>query len=208
VTGPTTPSLKDALRLVYVVTPEGVHDWKRLDGILSSGVTCLWLRLPEASGAELYRRARDLLERTRSHGASLVVGDRADVALAAGADGVQVGERSPPARKVRPWFPRWLGVSCHTEADLRRAQEAGADYAVLSPVFGVPQKGPPLGIPSFQRLRATVGIPVVALGGIDAENAPQAREAGADGVAVIRALRDVADPDAAARSLAGAMTAR
>lgn len=201
------PTLKDALRVVYVVEADAATDWMRLDALLGAGVTALWLRLPDATGYQVYRHAKDLLPRCRAFGAALIVGDRADVALAVGADGVQVGHRSPPARKVRPWFPRWLGVSCHTESDLVKAQESGADYAVLSPVFGVPKKGPPLGIPSFQRMRLKIGIPVVALGGIDIANVRPVREAGADGVAVVRALRDAEAPEAAVRILLGSMTA-
>jgi thiamine-phosphate pyrophosphorylase len=198
-------ALKDALRLVYVVGPGAIEDWRRLDAALGAGVTATWLRLPHASGAEVYRRAKDLLDRCRPFGVAVIVGDRADVALAVGAHGVQLGHRSPPARKVRPWFSRWLGVSCHSGSELRRAQEAGADYAVLSPLFGVPEKGAPLGVAAFQRLRVAVGIPVVALGGVDPQNAPQAREAGADGVAVIRAIRDAENAEAAVRMLRGAV---
>lgn len=200
--------LRDALRLVYIVDREAARDWHRLDTVLSSGATCLWLRAPGATGAELYRAARDLVWRTHERGGKIVIGDRADVALAVGADGVQLGFRSPPARKVRPWFDGWIGVSCHSEAELRSAERAGADYAVLSPLFGVPAKGGPLGTALFQKLAGCVDLPVVALGGIDAGNAAEARQAGAAGVAVIRALRDAADPEDAGRRLGGAMTSR
>jgi thiamine-phosphate pyrophosphorylase len=201
-------SLKDSLRVVYVVGPTGLEDPKRTEEAMAGGVTCLWLRLPDATGADVYRAAKELLPKARRHHVGLVIGDRADVALSVGADGVQLGHRSPPARKIRPWFPGWVGVSCHTEGDLRRALESGADYAVLSPLFGVPEKGPPLGVARFESLRSTVGIPVVALGGIDTANAAEARLAGADGVAVVRALRDAEDPEAAARLLSDAMTPR
>lgn len=200
--------LARALRLVYIVDREAARDWHRLDTVLAAGASCLWLRAPGATGAELYRAARDLVWRTHERGASIVIGDRADVAQAVGADGVQLGFRSPPARKVRPWFDGWIGVSCHSEAELRSAERAGADYAVLSPLFGVPAKGGPLGTALFQRLVEAVDIPVVALGGIDAGNAGEARAAGAAGVAVIRALRDAPDPEEAGRRLGGAMTPR
>ena len=200
--------LRDALRLVYIVDREAARDWHRLDTVLAAGATCLWLRAPGSTGAELYRAARDLVWRTHERGAAVIIGDRADVALAVGADGVQLGFRSPPARKVRPWFSGWIGVSCHSESELRSAERAGADYAVLSPLFGVPAKGGPLGTALFQRLATSVDLPVVALGGIDSENAAEARQAGAAGVAVIRALRDASDPEEAGRRLGGAMTPR
>ncbi len=200
--------LTEALRLIYIVDQEAARDWRRLDAAFEAGTTCVWLRAPELSGAELYRTARDLVWRAGERGAALIVGDRADVALAVGAAGVQLGFRSPPVRKVRPWFTGWIGVSCHSEADLHKAQRGGADYVVLSPLFGVPTKGGPLGTALFERLAAQVDLPVVALGGIDVDSAPRAREAGACGVAVIRALRDADDPAAAARGLSGTVTPR
>lgn len=201
-----TPLLADALRLVYVVGRDQARDWRRLDAVLEGGATALWLREPEASGAELYRLGKDLVGRCRERGAALLLGDRADVALALGADGVQLGHRSPPAHRVRPWYAGWLGVSCHSEGELKRAEEAKADYAVLSPVYGVPSKGSPLGPALFGRLRVGVRLPVVGLGGIEPGNAGEVRRAGADGVAVIRALREAADPAGAARALRAAMT--
>jgi thiamine-phosphate pyrophosphorylase len=204
---PPIPLLADALRLVYIVGEDQARDWRRLDEVLTGGVTAVWLRAPEATGATLYRLGKDLVGRCRQHGAALLVGDRADVALALGADGVQLGSRSPPAHRVRPWYSGWIGVSCHNDGELRRAEEARADFAVLSPVYGVPSKGSPLGAPLFHRWRAGVSLPVVALGGIEPTNAPEVRAAGASGVAVIRALREATDPEGAARALRAAMTA-
>lgn len=203
---PAIPMLNDALRLLYVVEAEQAGDWRHVEETLEGGVTTLWLRVPLANGSELYRLGKDLLQRCHARGAALVVGDRADVALALGAEGVQLGHRSPPPQRVRSWFPGWLGVSCHTEGDLARAQKAGADYAVLSPVYGVPEKGAPLGPPLFGRFRASVNLPVVALGGIEVENAHEVAAVGAAGVAVVRALRDAPDPAGAARRLRAAMT--
>jgi len=202
----TIPMLRDALRLLFVLGPEDSRDWRRIETALESGVTALWLRAPEVSGAELYKLGKDLHARCRMRGAALIIGDRADVALALGCEGVQLGQRSPPAHRVRAWFPGWMGVSCHSEGELARAQEAKADYAVLSPVYGVPEKGVPLGPILFGRLRAAVGVPVVALGGIEPDNVAEVVAAGADGVAVVRALRDAEDPAVAARRLRAAVT--
>lgn len=205
-TPPPTPPLALALRLVYVLDAGHARDWRHMDAVLAGGVTSLWLRCPEASGAELYRLGRDLLQRTRPLGVGLIIGDRADVALALGAEGVQLGHRSPPPTRVRPWFPGWLGVSCHSEGELQRAQEAGADYVVLSPVYGVPEKGAPLGPALFGRMRLAVTVPVVGLGGIEVQNAAEVVSAGAQGLAVIRALRDAPDPQVAASALRASMT--
>jgi thiamine monophosphate synthase len=115
---------------------------------------------------------------------------------------VQLGHRSPPAEKIRAFFPGWLGVSCHSADELAAAGRARADYAVLSPFFGVPSKGAPLGPQAFARLAGRTSLPLVALGGIESANAEDARDVGAAGVAVIRALRDAGEPASEARRLA------
>ena len=200
--------LRDALHLVYIVDRETARDWRRLEAVLEAGATSVWLRAPHATGAELYRTARDLVWRCHDRNAALIVGDRADVAMAVGANGVQLGFRSPPVRKVRGWFDGWIGASCHSKEELDKAQRGGADYAVLSPIFGVPEKGGPLGTSHFQQLLEGTTLPVVALGGIDATNVDRVRATGATGVAAIRALRDAEEPEAAARVLSASMTPR
>lgn len=200
---PDRYTLERALQLVYIVDDEQAGDWRRLDQALEGGLGAVWLRAPGATGAALYRTARDLVRRCHAAGAGVIIGDRADVALATEADGVQLGFRSPPAKRVRGWFPGWIGVSCHSAAELASASRAKADYAVLSPLYGVPDKGAPLGRVGFEKLVADTDLPIVALGGIEPATAPEAREAGAAGVAVIRALRDAEDPRAAAQGLLG-----
>jgi thiamine-phosphate pyrophosphorylase len=190
-----------ALRLVYVTDTAAAADGDRLDAALAAGVTSVWLREPGASGRALYEAAGSLLLRCRRLGAALIVGDRADIALAVGADGVQLGHRSPPPRAVRPWYRGWLGVSCHSAREVAAALDADADHVVVSPVFGVPEKGEPLGLDGLAALMRVATVPVVALGGIDADNAAVVRAAGVAGLAVIRALRDAADPAQAARRL-------
>lgn len=201
------PSLPGALRLLYVADLPAIQDWRRLDTLFEGGVTAVWLRAPQATGAELHRAARDLVRRASPFGVSVIVGDRADVAAGVGAHGVQLGYRSPPAQDVQPWFPGWVGVSCHSAGELARAEAAGADYCVLSPVFGVPRKGAPLGTLEFGALRSGVKLPVVALGGVEVSNVASILEAGADGVAAIRCLRDGQDSEASARALRTAVDA-
>ena len=195
-----------ALRLVLVADLEDARRGDRVDAALASGVSCVWLRAPEATGRALYDAAGGLLLRCRRLGAALLVGDRVDVALAVGADGVQLGGRAVPARAVRPWYRGWIGVSCHSAADLAGAEAAGADHVVVSPVFGVPQKGPPLGVEGLAALVRGFARPVVALGGVDVDNVASVRSVPeVAGVAVIRAVRDAGDPAAAARALAGSV---
>src|SRR5206468_3436784 len=111
----------------------------------------------------------------RRLGAALLVGDRIDVALAVGADGVQLGHRSVPVATVRPWYSGWMGVSCHGLADVAAAEEAGADHVVVSPVFGVPDKGAPIGLVGLAEQARSTRLPVVALGGIDPDNVGRVR---------------------------------
>lgn len=197
----TPVPLDAALRLVMIVDVAGAADGPRVDGALEGGATAVWLRDPAATGRALYDAAGGLLLRCRRLGAALLVGDRADVAAAVGADGVQLGHRSPPARAVRPTYRGFLGVSCHGAAELAAAVDAGADHVVVSPVFGVPDKGRPLGVEGLAMLASTSTVPVVALGGLTPDNVGLLRGLPVAGVAVIRALRDAADPAAAARRL-------
>ena len=159
-----------------------------------------------ASSATKLSLARALIELARPRGARVVVHDRVDVALAAAADGGQLGERSIEVRDARALLGAnaWIGRSCHDGAGLLAARDAGADGATLSPLFGSPGKGPALGVARFAELRALVpSLPVIALGGIDAGNARDALAVGATGVAALRAwLGD--DPAAFARSIGDA----
>lgn len=197
----TSAPLLRALNLVYIVDLDGARDWRRLDEGMAGGVSAVWLRAPGATGAQVFGAARDLLRRCVPHDVAVIVGDRADVAQAVGTPFVQLGFRSPPARFVTSWFPGHVGVSCHSPGELRRAADAGAAYAVLSPIFGVPKKGEPLGPDRFGAWARDAVLPVVGLGGIDPSNVDRVRATSACGVAVIRALRDALDPRSAAKRL-------
>jgi thiamine-phosphate pyrophosphorylase len=136
------------------------------------------------------------------------VNDRADVALAAGADGVHLPSAGiPPADARRLLGPAALvGVSCHSTADVARARDGGASFATFGPLHDTPSKrafGPPVGLAAL-REAARLGLPLVALGGVDAARAPEALRAGAAGVAVIRAWLEVPDAAAAVRALLAA----
>jgi thiamine-phosphate diphosphorylase len=189
------------LALVHLVPVAGARDPRRLDALLAAGVTALWLRDPEATGRALFDAALVLREATRRAGALLLVGDRVDVALAVGADGVQLGRRAIPAARAREIFPGRLGVSCHDAEELAAAAQARADHAILSPVHDVPGKGPPLGLDGLVRLLRGTRLPVVALGGIDTTTAAAVRATGVAGIAVARALADAPDPTRTAREL-------
>jgi thiamine-phosphate pyrophosphorylase len=147
----------------------------------------------------------------RRHRQLLLVNQRLDVALACGADGVHL-----PASAVGPAEARRLlgpgalvGVSCHRPEEVARALAGGADYASFGPVWATPSKaryGAPVGLEAL-REASRLGLPLLALGGVAPELAPLAFEAGASGVAVIRAWLTGSDPAAALRTLLAAAPA-
>jgi len=126
----------------------------------------------------------------RAPAAKVIVNSRLDVALACGAAGLHLPADSPPPRALHPVCPPdfLIGVSCHTAEELVRAEREGADYAFFSPVFRPLSKDDPRpvhGLDGLRRACSLVRIPVLALGGITAENAPLCIEAGAAGIAGI-----------------------
>ena len=174
--------------------------------LLAAGVRLVQLRDKEADGRRLYEQACQLLALTRPVGALLVIDDRVDVALAAGADGVHVGQDDLPAAEVRRLAGPGLllGVSCATPEEATRAERDGADYLGVGSVFPTGSKadaGEPIGLPGLQRVVVATRLPVVAIGGITAENAASVMAVGAAGIAVVSALMGASDPLAAARTL-------
>jgi thiamine-phosphate pyrophosphorylase len=172
---------------------------------LPPGAAAIHLREKDLGGRDLLSAARALLAVCRAHGQLLLVNDRLDVALAAGADGVHLpaaGIAPADARRLLPGGAL-VGVSCHSEEDVARARDGGATYAFLSPIFDTPSKRgllPPLGVDALRRA-SRLGLPLVALGGVAPGNAAALLDAGAHGVAAIRAWLSGPDPAAAVRSL-------
>ncbi len=133
--------------------------------------------------------------RQAGSGTRVVVNDRLDVALAAGAHGVHLGTQSMPAPAVRRIVPKdfLVGVSCHSLREALEAESAGADYAFLGPIFETPSKiqyGPPLGLETLRDVAARVTIPLYALGGITVERVRLCLEAGAAGIAGISVFQN------------------
>jgi thiamine-phosphate pyrophosphorylase len=174
-----------------------------LEAVLAGGCRLVQLREKTMPLVELFPLAQRLNRRCRDAGALFVVNDRADLALAADAGGLHVGQDDLPAlearRLLRPGMI--LGVSTHDEAQARRAVADGADYVAVGSIFPTATKagfqlvGPDL----IRRVRSVVPVPLVGIGGITADNAPAVLAAGADGVAVISAICAAPDPEAATR---------
>jgi thiamine-phosphate diphosphorylase len=150
-------------------------------------------------------------ELTRSAGALLVVNDRFDLALAAGADGVHLGQEDLPPHRIPTRLRERLlvGRSSHTLDEARAARGEPVDYVAFGPVFGTTSKDSPYparGLGLLGEAAASVApLPLVAIGGIHAGNAHDAIAAGAAGVAVISAVAGAEDPEGATRELARAL---
>lgn len=181
---------------VLVVTPPAGDLSPVLAALDADGPdVAVWLRRPGASARTLVAEGGTLIRRLGGP-ARLVVGGRLDVAHALGA-GVHLPERGlRPSAARRLLGPAALvGASRHDLPGLRAL--SGASYATLSPFAAVPGKGRPLGAAGFAEIRQAVAeLPVLALGGIDAAVGADARRAGADGVAVLRAIARAEDPAA------------
>lgn len=149
---------------------------------------------------------RALHETCVKHGALLIVNDHADLALAAGADGVHLGQCDLPPGAVRGIVPAdfIIGVSTNTAEEARQAEAAGASYVAVGSIFPTGSKSGtrPASLERLREVKAAVRVPVVAIGGIDAGNIDEVLAAGAGAVAVISAVCAAADPLAAARELA------
>jgi thiamine-phosphate pyrophosphorylase len=171
------------------------------------GAVAVHLREKDLGGRDLLALAVALRAVCRARGQLLLVNDRVDVALAAGADGVHLPAAGIPPADARRLLPpsALVGVSCHSAEDVARARDGGASYAFLSPIFDTPSKrayGPPVGVEAL-RGAAALGLPLVALGGVTPDRAPELLAAGAAGVAAIRAWLEGPDPAAAVRAMLG-----
>jgi len=202
-------SLADRLRLIVVTDPscgEGREIADVVRAALRGGAPGIQLRGKDQPAREQVELARALLAETRPAGALLFVNDRLDVALAAGADGVHLGQDDLPVGAARRIVPAGflLGISAETPDLALAAERSGADYVGTGPVYATgskPDAGDAVGLQRIAEVAAAIRIPVVAIGGIDASNAADVVRAGATGIAVISAVMRAADPERATRNL-------
>lgn len=218
------PDLARRLRLIVITDTDLAKPRRVLDVVRSAvaaGAPAVQLRSKGASARELHTAGLDLLPVVRDAGALFFVNDRVDVALALGADGVHLGPgdlpiaaarraaeiagRSDPGRESVEHRPFFCGASTDDPATARRLVAEGADYIGCGTVFTTTTKadaGEAIGIFGLQAVAEAVDIPVVAIGGIDAEGSRQvAEESDAAGVAVVGAVMSAGDVGAAVRSL-------
>ncbi len=177
----------------------------RVAAAVRGGATSVQVRLKTALPREVVEITRAIMIRTS---VPVIVNDRADIALAAGAAGVHVGEADLPVAAIRRFAPAnfIIGASLGSDAELANAK--GADYVGIGPVFGSDSKsdaGGAIGVDGFKRLAGMVEVPALAVGGITADRALQITLHGAVGVAVINSILRADDPELATRQIANAI---
>jgi thiamine-phosphate pyrophosphorylase len=175
-----------------------------LDTILDAGVDIVQLREKDAEAGDLLRWAEVFREAAERHSAIFTMNDRPDVALAAGAEGVHVGQNDLPPRVARQVLgpDAMIGLSCHSAEQLDAAPPE-ADYVTAGPIHATPTKPgrPGTGLGVVRHAAATVDRPWFAIGGIDPNTLPEAVAAGARRIVVVRAVTEAEDPAAAVGSL-------
>lgn len=179
-----------------------------LDLAVRGGVRAVQLRDKRLSRAELVPLARKLRRRCRESGVLFVVNDYVDIALAVEADGVHLGQDDLPAAEARRILPadQVVGCTVRTVTQARRAELHGADYVAVGSVYPTPSKAAfkLVGVEGLRRIRESVSVPVIAIGGIGESRLAEVAVAGATGVAVISAILGADDIEAASSRLVAA----
>lgn len=170
------------------------------------GVSCVQLREKHCSSLEFFTLAREVKAVLAPRQIPLIINDRLDVALAVGADGVHLGQQDLPLHAARAIAGSRLiiGISVESVEDALWAEQNGADYLGVSPIYTTPTKldtAAPLGLEGLRAIRQAVRIPLVGIGGLNRDNAGDLIQAGGDGVAVVSAIVAARDPESAAREL-------
>lgn len=206
--GPTRRErlLLSRLYLVLEARPRGEDPRPLLNAALRGGVDVVQLRDKGLGDEALVAAAEPFRAACEEHGALFVLNDRPDLVEACGADGVHVGRSDVPVAEARAIIgpERVLGLSASTVDELGDIE--GADYVGVT-AFSTPTKDDAVsgGLELLRAAAATLTVPWFAIGGIELGNVAEVAAAGAPGVAAVRAIRDAADPEAAARTLRGAL---
>lgn len=196
--------LDDTLRLLAIT--DDLRDGQdglvgRVAAAVRGGATMIQVRLKHATGRELVEVTRALIQAVA---VPVLVNDRADVAIAAGAAGVHLGASDLPVAAVRRFAPPGFIIGASVGGVHELPHAVGADYVGIGPVFPTltkPDAGEAMGVAGLSSLVAPSSLPAVAIGGLTAANAGEAIRGGAVGVSVISAIFGAADPEQAAREL-------
>jgi thiamine-phosphate pyrophosphorylase len=181
-----------------------------VESCLAAGLKAVQLREKDMAVRDLLGLAHVLRDSTRRHGARLLINDRADVALAVGADGGQRAGTSLPVSALRAISPAGfvIGASVHAVDEARAAESDGADFLIFGPVYDTPSKrhfGPPQGLAALERVSSAVSTPLFAVGGVTPERVGEVTRAGAAGVAVIGAILGSERPADAVKAFLNAL---
>jgi thiamine-phosphate pyrophosphorylase len=187
---------------LILITNRNICEAKLVDIIsqaIDGGVGTVQLREKDLSSVELYVLASEIREITREKGVNLIINDRVDIALAVDADGVHLGWQSLGIEIVRTMIgqDKLLGFSAHNLQQAVKAENSGADYVTISPIFDTAYKDyfiEPLGVEKIGEIKEEIDIPVIALGGINENNVNDVLENGADGIAVMSAILQSENP--------------
>ena len=166
---------------------------RTIDRAVDRGIEFVQIREKRLDARFVFELAREAGRIASGSGTKILVNERFDVAMAAGVHGVHLTSRSIPIATVRKFAGMGfiIGTSAHSSDDVLYAKLSGADFALLGNIFATPGKGEPLGVEKLREACvAADGFPVIAVGGIDAENSEAVTEAGAAGYAAIRYLND------------------
>lgn len=160
---------------------------------IEGGVGTVQLREKDLCTRDLYSLAKEIREITEKKNIRLIINDRVDIAIAVDADGVHLGWQSLDIGLVRRLIgqDKIIGFSAHSLREAERAENSGADYVTISPIFDTVNKDyiiKPLGVDEIRKIKEQINIPVIALGGINENNVNEVLRNGADGIAVISAI--------------------
>lgn len=205
------PSKKKLCRSwkLYVITDRAGLAERSLENsvrlAIQGGADVIQLRDKKVGDEELLRTANALLKITRAHGVPLIINDRVGVAKASGADGVHLGQEDGSLADARKVLGERaiIGRSTHSPEQAERAEQEGFDYIGIGPIFATPTKlnTTPVGLSLVAFASKNIGIPFVAIGGIDHANALEVKKAGGQCVAVVRAVMASKDPHTAAKAI-------
>ncbi len=181
-----------------------------LEQALDGGVRAVQLREKDLGGRELFCLAESIKRLCEHYQASLFINDRIDIALGVDADGVQLGSNSFPIQAVRDLVGenKLIGVSTHSTKEAEEAELAGADFILFGPVYFTPSKavyGKPQGLGLLKKVVEKTSLPVYAIGGAKPENISDLKKTGVQGVALISAVLNAADPRTAAQEILGTL---
>lgn len=189
--------MKFTIPKIYPITDtriSGLSHLEQVRRLISGGASFIQLRDKDAPSGDFYRAALECVEHAHANGARIIINDRADIALAAGADGVHLGQDDLDPKHARSLLgaSAIIGYSTHSLEQARAALGYPIDYLAIGPVFETQTKkdhDPVIGLEGLRALRdLEPGCPIVAIGGIDLQNAASVLAAGADSIALVSSV--------------------